>query len=134
MLAQNENLIEEAERLRAFFDVQSEWLLAGANNFGVQADEIEIAAQNNRLVLSCLTAAGWRTWRVLSWESEENGKISFTAAKKFDSEKVKIEFIPRVSAAELTADVREARLLRGREIAALARKEFSVRGKIPRVG
>ena len=80
MLAQNENLSEEARRLRAIFDGAREWLLSGETDFALQADEIEIAAQNDRLVLSCLTAQGWETRRVENWENK-NGKIIFLKVK-----------------------------------------------------
>jgi hypothetical protein len=133
MLAQNENLSEEARRLRAIFDAASEWLLSGETDFALQSDEIEIAAQNDRLVLSCLTAQGWKTRRVENWENK-NGKIVFSLTGKFNSGKTKFTFTPRVSAAELTADVRAARVLRARQIAEIARKEFSTRAKIGRVG
>jgi hypothetical protein len=124
MLAQNENLSEEARRLRAIFDGAREWLLSGETDFALQSDEIEIAAQNDRLVLSCLTAQGWKTRRVENWENK-NGKIVFSLAGKLNSGKTKFTFTQRVSAAELTEDLRAARIFRAREIAEIARKEFS---------
>lgn len=133
MLAQNENLSEEARRLRAIFDAASEWLLSGETDFALQSDEIEIAAQNDRLVLSCLTAQGWKTRRVENWENK-NGKIVFSLAGKFNAGKTKFTFTPRVSAAKLTEDLRAARIFRVREIAEIARKEFSPQAKIERVG
>lgn len=132
MLAQNENLSEEARRLRAIFDLASEWLLSGETDFALQADEIEIAAQNDRLVLSCLTPQGWQTRRVENWENKD-GKIVFSLAGKFNSGKTKFTFTPRVSAAELTEDVRASRISRAREIAEIARREFSPHAKIERV-
>ncbi|MDQ4121277.1 MAG: PD-(D/E)XK nuclease family protein [Acidobacteriota bacterium] len=129
MLAQNKNLSEEARRLRAIFDAASEWLLSGETDFALHSDEIEIAAQNERLILSCLTTEGWKTRRVEHWENK-NGKIIFSLAGKFNSEKTKFTFTPRVSAAELSEEVRAARTARAREIAEIARKMFSPQAKI----
>lgn len=133
MLAQNEKLSEEAAHLREIFNANREWLLANPQVFALQSDEIEIAAQNNRLILSFLSAQGWQNWRVENWENK-NGKIVFFVSRKFKSERIKIEFAPRISVAELSEDIRAARILRAREIAELAHREFSVHAKIERVG
>lgn len=133
MLTQNENLLEEVTRLRQIFDHNREWLMTNETDFALQSDEIEITALNDRLVLSCLTAGGWKTWRVENWE-HKHGKIVFAVAKKINAEKTKLEFTPRVAIAELTDDVRAARISRAREIAEIARKQFSAHAKIERVG
>lgn len=133
MLAQNKKLSEEAARLREVFDRAGEWLLTDEIEFAVQRDEIEIAAENNRLVLSCLTARGWQSWRVADW-TQIGDKLVFTVTRKFGAEKAKIEFVPRVSIVELGDDVRAARVSRAREIAEIARREFSRTAKIERVG
>jgi hypothetical protein len=132
MLAQNENLSEEVSRLRTIFDAEPEWLMTNETDFALQSDEIEIAALNNCLVLSCLTARGWKTWRIEKWENK-NGKIVFNVAKKINAEKTKLEFTPRISVAELTDDIRAARISRAGEIAEIARKQFSAHARIERV-
>ena len=133
MLAQNENLSEEANRLREIFDASSEWLLSGDTDFALQSDEIEITANNERLVLSCLTPQGWQTRRVENWENKK-GKIVFALAGKFNSEKTEFTFTPRVLVVELTEEVQAARISKAREIAEIARQNFSARAKTERVG
>jgi hypothetical protein len=135
MLAQNENLTEQTGALREIFAAQSEWLFADAEGqtFALQRDEIEIFEQNDKLFLGCLTAAGWRNWRVYKVENTAE-KLVFEIAGKFNGAKTRIELTRRISVESLLTEVRAARLRRAQEIAVIARREFSASAKIVRVG
>ncbi|MBC7795373.1 MAG: hypothetical protein H7Z37_00710 [Pyrinomonadaceae bacterium] len=135
MLAQNlpDDLTETARRIRAIFDERAEWLLVRQRNFPLQSSEIEVAEQNGKLVLSCLTEKGWQTWRVTNLNLSDE-KIVFEVARKLNSNDAKLEFIPRITNEDLRDDVNKARLAKACELAETARKSLSTFAKTERVG
>ena len=134
MLAQDREMSEKLEDLQNAFVAHAEWLLnfAGSNGFAVQSDEIEIFAQNDKLVLSCPTQRGWQNWIVKSWE-KANEKLLIETARKLKGEETALEFTPRVSIENLQADINAARLFKAKELAEIARKTLSNWAKIERV-
>jgi hypothetical protein len=132
MLAQNENLSETATLIQAIFDAQKEWFLANAKGFALQTDEIEIESVGGKLSLSCLTERGWQTWGVLDWEQTGN-KLIFETAPKINSRQTRLEFIPRVSVANLREDLNAARLKQAHDLAEIARQQLSNLAKTERV-
>ncbi len=97
-----------------------EWLLVretGANATLKRAD-IEVIYKKGRVLLECPTPEGVKTWRIKSLEEGErvekgekvDNKLLLTASADFGSETEKIELIPRTTAADLLAAIREARL------------------------
>ena len=104
-----------AETLDAGF----EFLLIRASGAQVTLGrgEIEPFFEKGKVFLECFTAEGAKTWRIISAENEGN-KLILTGAARFGSEREKLELIPRITAADLLAAIKEARLERAGEIAA----------------
>lgn len=104
-----------------------EFLLVRGNGAQVSLKriEIEVVYANGKVFLECLTGEGAKTWRVVAAENNGN-KLRLTVTGKFGSETEAVELIPRISAADLLAAIREARLERAGKIARIAA------AKIPR--
>jgi hypothetical protein len=102
----------EAARVRIaeLFATHTEWYWV-ANQGSSQAllrNEIDIVTSQGRLILSCWTDKGTRSWRILAWNW--NGEIlSLQTSRKMGAERTLIELIPRASATVIAATIRAAR-------------------------
>ena len=99
----------------------SEWLFVSGDGApqSLRRSEIEIAVLHDRVVLSCFTEQGTRTWRILDWQW--NGQtLSLNASRRLGAERARLELIPRASASAITATIRAARQVRCERIARLA--------------
>ncbi len=99
----------------------SEWLFVSGDGApqSLRRSEIEITVLHDRVVLSCFTEQGTRTWRILDWQW--NGQtLSLNASRRMGAERARLELIPRASASEITATIRAARQVRCERIARLA--------------
>jgi len=98
----------------------AEWLFVSHGEaLLIRRSEIEIAGSNRRLLLSCWTEKGTRTWRILDWQW--NGRmLSLNVSRRMGAERGRLELIPRASATAIAATIRAARQLRGDRIAKLA--------------
>lgn len=110
------------ESINAYFDQHVEWFytLSDGNVQAVKRDELAIDLINGRLILSCWTEQGRRSWRVRAW-TWAGEKLLLEAARRAGAERPLIEIIPRASAKSLAATVKSARLLRCEQLAQLAR-------------
>ena len=81
--------------------------------------EIDLSISQQRLVLSCWTERGIRSWRILEWEWTGE-RLLFKASRRMGAERSLIELIPRASAKSVTATIRAARQLRCEQVAQLA--------------
>ena len=100
----------------------AEWLFVSSNgkSQSLRRSEIDIACVHDRLVLSCWTEKGTRTWRILSWQW--NGEtLVMQASRRFGAEQPLLELVPRASATAIAATIRAARQIRCERIAELAR-------------
>src|ERR1051326_8433995 len=70
----------------------------------INHDEFEFLAQHNRLMFSCWTEAGSRTWRVTSWKCSW-GKLLVKVTRRMGAEAATIELIPRASARAIVAGI-----------------------------
>lgn len=106
--------------LVALLQEYAEWLFVSAGeSLLLRRAEIDIAVKHGRLMLSCWTEKGSRTWRILDWQW--NGRILLlNAARKMGAERVRLELIPRTSANAITATIRAARQVTCDRIAKLA--------------
>lgn len=122
------------EDLDTFLDTGAEWLVVGENGrtFPVNRSEIEIAEEPERILFGVLGESGFRSRRVVAVEFDE-GELRLTVAAAFGGESEMLRLVPRVSAAELAANVELARLTRANEIASLV-EQFEAGTKIIRVG
>lgn len=102
----------------------AEWLFVSAGEtLSLRRSEIDIALAHGRLMLSCWTEKGTRTWRILDWQW--NGRmLVLNAARKMGAQRVRLELVPRASANAITATIRAARQVRCDRIARLACDQF----------
>ena len=98
----------------------------------LRSSEIEITLSHDRLVLSCWTEKGTRTYRILGWQW--NGQtLVIQASRRFGSEQPLLELVPRASASAIVATIRAAREVRCERIAQLVR-DWQSRSTIERCG
>ncbi len=113
---------ELSETLEAGF----EFLLLREN--GAQASlkrgEIEPVFENGKAFLQCMTAEGLKIRRIISAKREEKRLLltivaDAAASAGSGSGSERLELIPRITAADLLAAIKEARLEKAGEIAAI---------------
>ncbi|MEP6708229.1 MAG: hypothetical protein ABJC05_11955 [Pyrinomonadaceae bacterium] len=128
--------IERAQRaIRELVDAHSEWFLSaeiGAPQTSLQRSEFDFSSAHRRLIFSCWTEKGTRTWRVRGWEWTSD-KLRLEAARRMGAERAILELIPRASAKSLTATVAAARHVRCEKLARAA-CEVLPGTKVERVG
>lgn len=109
------------QHIAALFLRHAEWFFVSSNGEAqsLHRSEIDIAISHDRLMLSCWTEKGTRTWRILSWQW--NGQtLVLQASRKFGAEQPLLELVPRAPATAITATIRAARQIRCDRIAKLA--------------
>lgn len=118
----NSSTITSARReIAAIISQHAEWFCTPGNGEAqaLRRNEIDVAILQSRLVLSCWTEKGSRSWRILSWHW--NGQILYLeASRRMGAERPVIELIPRASAAAVAATIRAARQVRCNRLAQLA--------------
>lgn len=106
-----------AERLAA----HSEWFftLNSENTYALNRTELEIAVVHGRLILTCWTEQGSRSWKIFAWEA--NGEnLVLQASRRMGAERPLIGLVPRASASAIALTVRAARQKRCDQLAQLA--------------
>jgi hypothetical protein len=83
----------------------------------LKRSEIEPRFESGRVFLECAMPEGRKTW-LISAAQNEGRKLLLTAAAETGAETERLELVPRVTAADLLAAIREARLERASAIAA----------------
>ena len=109
------------QQIATLFGQHAEWFCTAGNNetYALRRDEMQVSIAQQRLVLSCWTEKGSRSWRILGWQW--NGQmLLLQASRKMGAELPLIELIPRASAAAVAATIRAARQLRCDKLAQLA--------------
>ncbi|HEX6283514.1 MAG TPA: hypothetical protein VFZ71_01510, partial [Pyrinomonadaceae bacterium] len=109
------------QKIATLFGQHAEWFCTAGNNetYALRRDEMQVSIAQQRLVLSCWTEKGSRSWRILGWQW--NGQILLLqASRKMGADLPLIELIPRASAAAVAATIRAARGLRCEKLAQLA--------------
>ncbi len=115
---------ELSETLEAGF----EFLLLRENGaqISLKRGEIEPVFENGKAFLECVTAEGSKIWRIISAKREGTRLLLTAAADLGDtgsggssSGGERLELIPRITAADLMAAIKEARLEKAGEIAAI---------------
>ena len=101
-------------------DSQAEWLIihASGKSFALQKNEIEIAFEREKILLSFLDDKGFQTWRVDGYKVE-NANLIFNVTRNFRRERDKIKLVPRIAARELSDAVELAKLEKANRVAAL---------------
>src|SRR6185369_5759174 len=114
--------IEAARRqIAALFQAHAEWFCTAGRGetYALRRDELDVSIAYDRLMLSCWTEKGSRSWRVLGWEW--NGQtLLLQASRKLGAEWPLIELVPRASAHAVAATIRAARQVRCDRLARLS--------------
>lgn len=118
----NSVLLDSArKRIAELFDAHAEWFysLSDGNTQALRRSELDINIAQNRLILSCWTDKGTRSWRIRGW-NWTGEKLELQASRRMGAERPVIELIPRASASAIAATVRAARQVRCHQLAQLA--------------
>jgi hypothetical protein len=121
------------EQIHEYFREHSEWFctLGEGNVQALNRSELAIDLLNGRLIFSCWTEQGTRSWRVGAWKWSGE-KLLLAASRRLGAERPVIEIIPRASASSIAATVKAARLLRCEQLARLAASSHTELLKIER--
>lgn len=116
--------------LRELLDATHEWLLLRGSGraFPIENQLIEIDDKDR---LSLLDEGGWKTWRLNECRLD-GAELVVDASGQFGGEREEMRLIPRTPAAELTAEIELARLVKANEIASLIAGHY-VSSKLARV-
>ena len=109
------------EQIASLFRQHAEWLYVSSDGTAqsLRRDEIDISMSHEKLVLSCWTEKGNRSWRILEWHWDGQS-LAFHASRRLGAERTLIELIPRASAKSVAATIRAARQIRCDRLAHLA--------------
>jgi hypothetical protein len=109
------------QQISAVFAQHFEWFCSAGQSeaYALRRTEMDLSISGGRLLLSCWTERGTRTWRILGWHW--NGQIlSLQASRKMGAERPLIELMPRASATAIAATIRAARQARCNQLAELS--------------
>ena len=109
------------QQISELFNAHSEWLYVPSegNSQALRRSELDVSVSHGRLILSCWTEKGSRSWRIaaLNWTG---GKLMLQASRRMGAERPVIELVPRASASAIAATIRAARQMRCDQLAELA--------------
>ena len=109
------------QQIAALFHQHAEWFCTAGRGetYALRRNEMDISVAHERLVLSCWTEKGSRSWRILGWEW--NGQmLLLQASRRMGAELSLIELVPRASATAVAATISAARQIRCDRLAQLA--------------
>jgi hypothetical protein len=87
--------------------------------YALRRNEIDVDVSQGRLILSCWTEKGSRSWRILGW-SWNGQALILEASRRMGAELPLIELVPRASAKAVAAVIKAARQIRCHKLAELA--------------
>jgi hypothetical protein len=109
------------QQIAALLRSHAEWFCTAGRGetYALRRDELDVSVAFERLVLSCWTEKGSRSWRVRGWAW--NGQmLLLQASRRMGAERQVIELVPRASARAVAATIRAARQIRCDKLAQLA--------------
>ena len=109
------------QQLAALICQHAEWFCTTSRGEtqSLSRNEIDVAIAHRRLMLTCWSEKGTRSWRILAWAW--NGQmLLLQASRRMGAELPLIELIPRASASAVAATIRAARQARCDKLARLA--------------
>ena len=108
-------------RIKQFFNDHVEWFytLSDGNAHAVRRHELDVELDHGKLILSCWTEHGQRSWRIRAWDWSGD-KLLLEASRRMGAERPLIEIVPRASASSIAAAVKAARLVRCEQLSQLA--------------
>ncbi|HEY6802173.1 MAG TPA: hypothetical protein VI306_01220 [Pyrinomonadaceae bacterium] len=87
--------------------------------YALRRNEIDIAVLQERLIFSCWTEKGNKSWRVHGWQWDGQA-LTLQASRRMGAEKPLIELVPRASAKVIAATINAARQVRCYKLAEVA--------------
>ncbi|MEP6637247.1 MAG: hypothetical protein ABJB97_11030 [Acidobacteriota bacterium] len=109
------------QRIAEFFVTHAEWFytLSDGDVVALRRSELDITLVHGRLILSCWTDKGMRSWRIrgCDWAGD---KLLLQTSRRMGAERAVIELVPRASASSIAVAVKAARLVRSNGLAKLA--------------
>jgi len=108
-------------KITELLSARVEWFFTidDAMTRALNRDELDIAVAQQRLILTCWTEQGSRTWKIFAWELVGE-KLIFQASRKMGAERPLIELMPRAAASAIALTVKTARQKRCDQLAILA--------------
>ncbi len=109
-----------AAELRDLVAERPEWLLIRetAGTFPLLSNEIEVVEADGKAHFGFIDAAGFHSWRLNGFELDGN-ELAVDVAGSFARNREVMRLVPRVAAAEISAEIELARLERANEIGGL---------------
>ena len=89
------------------------------DSHALSRSELDIAVAQARLILTCWTEKGSRSWKIFAWEWTGE-KLTLQASRKMGKERPLIELVPRASASAIAVTVKAARQRRCHQLGQLA--------------
>src|SRR5207253_5781448 len=104
---------DDERAIQELIDLHKEWFVLenGRAQLAIGAHEFEFSSAYGRLMFSCWTEAGSRTWRIAAW-NWTGEKLVLQARRRMGAEVATIELVPRASARALIETVTAARQAR----------------------
>jgi hypothetical protein len=115
-------LVESArQNICAVIWEHAEWFCTAnqSETYALRRNEIDMSISQGRLILSCWSDKGNRSWRILAWHWDGQ-MLSLQASRRMGAELPVIELVPRASAKAVAATIRAARQIRCHRLADLA--------------
>lgn len=115
--------VESARDIDALLDAHPEWLMIAENGraFPINRDEIETLHEERGTLFGAIDDKGFRSRRIVAFRSDGD-EIEISVAGRFGGGTEQLRLVPRISPAELAANVELARLTRANEIASLVER------------
>jgi len=112
--------------LQEIVGAHRDWFMTsdGRSPLNINHDEFEFSAEHNRMIFSCWTEAGSRTWRVTDWQWHDE-KLHLQVTRRMGAEAATIELIPEASARAIVAGIAAARQERCEKLAQLVAAKLS---------
>jgi hypothetical protein len=125
------DLVQQQLALQRIVRAHRDWFMTadGCSPLNVDQDEFEFSVEHNRLIFSCWTEAGSRTWRVINSKWSDD-KLLLRVSRRMGAEIAAIELIPRASAKAIVANIAAARQQRCEMLAELVAQHLGVGGRV----
>ena len=125
------DLSKQQPALQKIVAAHRDWFMTadGRPPLNVNQDEFEFSVEHNRLIFSCWTEAGSRTWRVTSW-TQSDDKLLLHVSRRMGAETCTIELIPRASGKAIVASIAAARQKRCEKLAEIVAHYLGVGDRV----
>src|SRR5262252_8410493 len=122
----SQSLNDAALRLLNFADRHSHWYISADGQIPLEVNrgEFDFSVAHARLIFSCWSQTGVRTWRVTDWSGSDEKLVLF-ASRKMGAEISRIDLVPRASAKAIVAGITAARQTRCERLAELVARTLA---------